>query len=258
MTATEINNNVVSKENWIEARKALLAQEKELTRRRDDVSRLRRELPWTEVMENYLFDGPSGPETLSDLFAGRDQLIVYHFMFGPEWPEGCPSCSMIGDQIDGIIPHLTQRNATLVVVSRAPLPKIETFKKRMGWHFKWVSSYHSAFNADYHVTFTKDELSKGEIYYNYGPSKFPADEAPGASVFAKNAEGAVYHTYSAYARGLDHLLGVYGYLDLTPKGRDEDTLPYPMAWVRHHDRYENAVRQEADHSSCCTAGEQRT
>jgi len=170
-------------------------------------------------MKNYLFDGPSGPETLSDLFAGRDQLTIYHFMFGPERPEGCPSCSIIGDQIDGIIPHLTQRNATFVVVSGAPLPNIETFKKRMGWHFKHGPALqmdiflHSAFNADYHVTFTKGELSKGEIYYNYGPSKFPADEAPGASVFAKNAEGDVYHTYSAYARGLDHLLGVYGYLN---------------------------------------------
>jgi predicted dithiol-disulfide oxidoreductase (DUF899 family) len=258
MTSTEIDHNIVSKETWIEARKALLTQEKELTHRRDEVSRLRRELPWTEVTENYLFDGPSGPETLSDLFDGRGQLIIYHFMFGPEWPEGCPSCSMVGDQIDGIMPHLIQRNAKLVVVSRAPLAKIEAFKRRMGWHFKWVSSYTSAFNADYNVTFTKDEMSKGEVYYNYGPSNFPADEAPGVSVFAKEAGGTVYHTYSAYARGLDHLLGVYSYLDLTPKGRDEDSLAYPMAWVRHHDRYETAVRKEADRSSCCAAGEQHT
>lgn len=231
------NKQVVSREEWIEARRAFLAKEKEFTRRRDELSRQRRELPWVKVEDNYVFDSPKGKETLADLFDGRSQLIVYHFMFGPEWEEGCPSCSFLADHIDGAIPHLNARDVSLVVVSRAPLPQIETFKKRMGWRFKWVSSYGNDFNYDYHISFTKDEMAKGKVYYNYTTQEFGAEEAPGASVFYKAATGDVFHTYSTYARGGDILLGAYNYLDLTPKGRDEDGLAFTMAWVRHHDRY---------------------
>lgn len=231
------NKQVVSREEWIEARRALLAREKEFTRRRDELSRQRRELPLVKVEDNYVFEGPKGKEALADLFEGRSQLIIYHFMFGPEWEEGCPSCSLLADHIDGAVPHLNARDVTLVVVSRAPLPRIEAFKKRMGWRFKWVSSYGNDFNYDYHVSFTKDEMAKGKVYYNYTTQEFGAEEAPGASVFYKDATGDVFHTYSTYARGGDILLGAYNYLDLTPKGRDEDGLAFTMAWVRHHDRY---------------------
>jgi len=231
------NKQVVSREEWIEARRAFLAKEKEFTRQRDELSRRRRELPWVKVEENYVFDGPKGKETLADLFDGRSQLIVYHFMFGPGWEEGCPSCSLLADHIDGALAHLNARDVTLVVVSRAPHNQIEAFKKRMGWRFKWVSSYGNDFNRDYHVSFTKDEMAKGKVYYNYEMQEFGAEEAPGASVFYKDATGEVFHTYSTYARGGDILLGAYNYLDLTPKGRDEDGLAFTMAWVRHHDRY---------------------
>jgi predicted dithiol-disulfide oxidoreductase (DUF899 family) len=232
-----LNHRVVSKEEWLVARKAHLEKEKELTRQRDELSRQRRELPWVKVDKNYVFDGPKGKETLADLFEGRSQLIIYHFMFGPGWEEGCPSCSLLSDHIDGALVHLNARDVTLAVVSRAPLPQIEAFKKRMGWRFKWVSSYANDFNYDYHVSFTKEELAKGKVYYNYAWQEFGAEEAPGASVFYKDSSGAVYHTYSEYARGGDILLGAYNYLDLTPKGRDEDGLAFTMAWVRHHDRY---------------------
>jgi len=231
------NKQVVSREEWIEARRAFLAKEKEFTRQRDELSLRRRELPCVKVEDNYVFDGPKGKATLADLFDGRSQLIVYHFMLGPEWEEGCPSCSLLADHMDGAIPHLNARDVTLVVVSRAPLPRIEAFKKRMGWRFNWVSSYGNDFNYDYHVSFTRDEMAKGEVYYNYAMQQFGAEEAPGASVFYKDATGDVFHTYSSYARGGDILLGAYNYLDLTPKGRDEDGLAFSMAWVRHHDRY---------------------
>ena len=231
------NKQVVSREEWIEARRAFLAKEKEFTRQRDELNRRRRELPWVKVEENYVFGGPKGKETLADLFDGRSQLIVYHFMFGPGWEEGCPSCSLLADHIDGALAHLNARDVTLVVVSRAPHNQIEAFKKRMGWRFKWVSSYGNDFNRDYHVSFTKDEMAKGKVYYNYEMQEFGAEEAPGASVFYKDATGEVFHTYSTYARGGDILLGAYNYLDLTPKGRDEDGLAFTMAWVRHHDRY---------------------
>lgn len=231
------NHRVVSNEEWLEARKAFLAKEKEFTRQRDDISRLRRELPWERVEKQYVFDGPKGKESLADLFDGRSQLIVYHFMFGPEWSEGCPSCSFLCDHIDGAIAHLNARDVTLLVVSRAPLPKIEAFKKRMGWRFKWVSSFANEFNFDHHVSFTKEEIAKGKVYYNYELTEFGADEAPGISVFYKDASGEIFHTYSAYARGGDILIGTYNYLDVVPKGRDEDSLSFTMAWVRHHDRY---------------------
>ena len=232
------DHRIVSHETWLEARLAHLAKEKEFTRLRDALSRERRALPWEKVEKPYVFAGPSGKETLAQLFAGRSQLVVQHFMLGPDWEEGCKSCSFWADGFDGFVVHLAQRDVTMVAISRAPLAEIEAFKKRMGWGFKWVSSFGTDFNRDYQVTFTPDEMKKGETYYNYRVTKFPADEAPGVSVFAKDASGQVFHTYSCYARGLDMLNAAYHYLDLVPKGRDEDALPYNMSWVRHHDRYE--------------------
>lgn len=238
MTQNQIEHpRVVSQAEWLEARKDLLAREKDFSRRRDALSAERRELPWVRVEKEYVFDSPGGKQTLADLFDGRSQLIVYHFMFGPDWEQGCPSCSLLADHFDGAAVHLAQRDVTLVVVSRAPLPQIEAFKQRMGWRFKWVSSYGSDFNHDYHVSFTKEEMANGKVSYNYGVSGFPSEEAPGTSVFYRDAAGAVFHTYSSYARGLDILIGAYNFLDLVPKGRDEDGLAYTMAWVRHHDRY---------------------
>lgn len=230
---------IVSPKEWLPARQALLAKEKEFSRQRDALSAARRELPWVKVEKAYVFDGPGGQETLADLFDGRSQLIVYHFMMGPDWEEGCKSCSFLADHFDGGVVHLEQRDTTFVVVSRAELPKIEVFKKRMGWRFKWVSSYGSDFNRDYHVTFTDDEISNASAYYNYKKGTFPSDEAPGLSVYTKDSSGDVFHTYSSYARGLDMLLGAYNFLDLVPKGRDEAALQWSMEWVRHHDRYED-------------------
>jgi len=237
--ATEVENpKVVSEADWLTARKKLLAKEKEFTRLRDELSRQRRELPWEKIRTNYVFDGSSGKEPLASLFDGRHQLIVYHFMLGPGWPQGCPSCSYIADHFDGLTIHLANRDTTLVVVSHAPIAEIEAFKKRMGWKFKWVSSFGNDFNYDYHVSFTKEEIGTGSVYYNYSHGKFPGEEAPGASVFFKEDDGNIFHTYSTYGRGLDILLGAYNFLDLTPKGRDEaDMHPHAMAWVRHHDRY---------------------
>jgi predicted dithiol-disulfide oxidoreductase (DUF899 family) len=246
-----VNRKVVSETEWIEAHKAFLAKEKELTRQRDELSRQRRTLPWVKVDKDYVFDGRGGKQTLSELFDGRSQLIVYHFMFGPEWEEGCPSCSMSGDHMDSSLVHLIQRDVTLVAVSRAPLGKIEAFKKRMGWSFPWVSSYGTDFNRDYHVSFTKEEMANGKMYYNFDLRAFPAEEAPGISVFYKDTNGDVFHTYSSYGRGPEWLLGAYSYLDLVPKGRDEDGLPFPMAWVRHHDKYETQPKIAG--SSCCSA-----
>ncbi|MGH6900139.1 MAG: DUF899 domain-containing protein [Geminicoccaceae bacterium] len=232
-----MQHQVVSREDWLVARKQFLSKEKEFTRARDRLSAERRELPWVRVDQSYVFDGPNGKETLADLFGGRSQLLVYHFMFGPGWEQGCPSCSFLSDHIDGANRHLAHRDVTLLAVSRAPLAQIEAFRKRMGWRFKWVSSHGNDFNRDYHVSFTEDEMAQGEVYYNYGMGEFPSEEAPGISVFYKDPSGAVFHTYSAYARGLDLLVGAYNYLDLAPKGRDEAALPWTMAWVRHHDRY---------------------
>jgi predicted dithiol-disulfide oxidoreductase (DUF899 family) len=232
-----MEHRVVSQEDWLAARRQLLRKEKEFTRLRDQLSAERRELPWLRVEKEYVFDGPDGKETLPDLFEGRSQLMVYHFMFGPGWEQGCPSCSFLSDHIDAANWHLPERDVTLLGVSRAPLSEIEAFKQRMGWRFKWVSSYGNDFNRDYHVSFTPDEMAQGEVYYNYGMTEFPSEEAPGISVFYKDPSGAIFHTYSAYARGLDMLVGAYNYLDLAPKGRDEAALPWTMAWVRHHDRY---------------------
>jgi len=232
-------HKVVSHDEWIAARKEFVEKEKEFTRLRDELSRQRRELPWEKVEKQYVFDGPGGRETLADLFDGRSQLVVYHFMFGPGWSEGCKSCSLEADHFNSIIVHLNARDVSLVAVSRKPIAELLPFKKRMGWNFKWVSSNGSDFNFDYHVSFTGDEMAKGKTYYNYKLQQFPSEEAPGASVFYRDkTTGDIYHTYSAYSRGLDILLGVYNFLDLVPRGRDEEALKYPMEWVRHHDRYE--------------------
>lgn len=233
-----MQHRIVSQNEWLAARKAHLAAEKAFTRARDDLSRQRRELPWVKVEKNYVFDTPDGKKTLADLFDGRNQLIVYHFMLGPGWDAGCPSCSFLADHFDGANIHLAQRDVTLAVVSRAPLAEIETFKKRMGWHFPWVSSFGSDFNFDFHVSFSDAEFARGKVYYNYEVEEFPSQEAPGASVFFKDTDGSIYHTYSSYGRGLDMFLGAYHFLDIVPKGRDEDSLPWSMAWVRHHDRYD--------------------
>jgi predicted dithiol-disulfide oxidoreductase (DUF899 family) len=234
--------NVVSHAEWLAARKDFLTKEKEFTRRRDELSRMRRALPWEKVEKRYEFDssradGTTGKVTLADLFDGRSQLIVYHFMFGPGWEAGCPSCSYLADHFDGPTVHLANRDTTLVVISHAPLAEIEAFKKRMGWKFQWVSSFGSDFNFDYHVSFTPEEMASGKVEYNYGRGEFPSEEGPGVSVFAKDAAGGVFHTYSSYARGLDILVGTYNFLDLVPKGRGEDGPAFSMAWVRHHDRY---------------------
>jgi predicted dithiol-disulfide oxidoreductase (DUF899 family) len=252
--ANTVNHPVVSGDQWIAARKALLAREKELTRLRDQIARERRALPWVRIEKRYVFDAPEGRRTLADLFEGRRQLLVQHFMFGPGWEQGCPSCSFMADHADGMNVHLAQRDLMLVAVSRAPLAEIERFRRRMGWQFKWVSSYSSDFNHDFGVSFTPEEMARGEVRYNYVMQPFPAEEAPGISVFYKDDAGAVFHTYSAYGRGVEVMMGTYNLLDLTPKGRDEDGLSYAMEWVRHHDRYEPAPRADAAPAagSCCS------
>jgi predicted dithiol-disulfide oxidoreductase (DUF899 family) len=232
------NHKVVSREEWLIVRQHHLATEKEFTRLRDQLSQERRDLPWVKVDKPYVFDGPNGKESLSEVFAGRSQLLVYHFMFGPEWSEGCKSCSFWADNFNSIIVHLNQRDATMVAISRAPLDKLLAFQKRMGWTFKWLSSYGSDFNSDFHVSFTKDDLAKGQTYYNYRVRETQAEEeAPGLSVFHRDASGAIFHTYSCYGRGLDMLNGAYHHLDVLPKGRDETGLSYPQEWVKHHDKY---------------------
>ncbi len=239
-------HKIVSQAEWIAARKELLKKEKESTRMRDELSAERRKLPWVKVSKNYVFDAPGGKVALADLFAGRNQLVIYHFMFGPDWQEGCPSCSFVSDHFDGALPHLAARDVTMAAVSRAPLAKIEAFKKRMGWRFKWVSSYGGDFNADFHVSFTKEEIAQGKVNYNFTMQEFPSAEAPGLSVFRKDAAGNVFHTYSTYGRGLEVLMNTYSILDLVPKGRDEDQLGFSMEWVRYHDRYGSNEFADAD------------
>lgn len=228
---------VVDEESWIVERKVLLAKEKELTRLRAELAAQRRALPWRRVDKDYVFAAPSGQRSLADLFEGRSQLIVYHFMFDPAWEEGCKSCSMAADHYAPSIAHLNARDVSLVTISRAPLEKLLAFQKRMGWRFPWVSSSQCDFNRDFGVSFSEEEMASGNAIYNYGSGGFPVSEAPGLSVFVRDDDGQIYHTYSTYGRGLELVLGVYELLDVAPKGRDEDTLPYPMAWVRHHDAY---------------------
>ena len=221
---------VVSQDEWVAARKVLLAKEKALTRESDALAAERRQLPWVKVEKKYVFDTPSGKKTLAELFEGRSQLLVYHFMFAPEWEEGCPSCSILGDHVDGSVTHLANRDVTMTAVSRAPLAKLEAFKKRLGWKFKWASSFGNEFNRDYNVSFTPEEVAKGQMYYNFKRQFFPSEEGPGVSVFYKDEKGDVYHTYSTYGRGAEPMMGVYNYLDLTPRGRHEEGLSFPMEW----------------------------
>jgi predicted dithiol-disulfide oxidoreductase (DUF899 family) len=232
-----IHPETVSRAEWLVARKDLLSREKEFTRQRDALSAARRKLPMVKIDKEYLFDGPDGKETLADLFDGRSQLIVYHFMFGPGWEEGCKSCSYLADHFTGANWHLPHRDVTFVVISRAPLAEIEPYKKRMGWRFKWVSSHGGDFNFDYHVSASGDEKAKEKMFYNYKMDELMSDEMPGLSVFYKGENGAIFHTYSTYARGLDMLVGTYHFLDLVPKGRDEDPES-TMDWVRRHDDYD--------------------
>ena len=230
---------VVFPQDWIAARKALLTKEKELTRLRDEVARQRRDLPWVKVEKAYAFTGPKGKLKLSDLFEGRSQLIVYHFMYGPDWDEGCLSCSFWADNFEGIPIHLAHRDATLVAISRAPYRTLAAYRKRMGWTFPWYSSEGSDFNYDYQVSYTPEQIESGDAEHNYVRGTV-MDELPGVSVFYRDADGEIYHTYSTYRRGLDMLNGAYHYLDLLPKGRDEDELPWTMSWLRRHDQYDDA------------------
>jgi predicted dithiol-disulfide oxidoreductase (DUF899 family) len=240
------NHKVVSQQEWLKARRALLEKEKALTHHMEEVSAARRALPWVQVDKDYRFDSSKGQQTLSDLFDGRSQLIVYHFMFGPGWPEGCPGCSFVSDHFDGANQHLRHHDVSLVAVSRAPLSELQPFKQRMGWKFHWVSSAGSDFNYDYGVSFTEESIARGQMEYNYRPRRSTSGtEEPGASVFYKDGDGNIFHTWSGYARGLDILLGAHNFLDLTPKGRNERET---MDWVRHHDKYESA--QATEHRCC--------
>ena len=231
------DDNVVSREEWLKARLELLAAEKEFTRQRDALARRRMAMPWERVEKSYRFEGPNGALSLADLFDGRSQLIVYHFMLAPDWEEGCKSCSFSADNFNDIPVHLNHRDVTFTAVSRAPLAKINAYRKRMGWSFPWVSSYGSDFNFDYHVSFTPEQIAEGKAYYNYEVQPNTLSDQVGISVFYKNESSEVFHTYSCYSRGVDMLNGAYHYLDLAPKGRDEGGFKFSMEWVRRHDQY---------------------
>ncbi len=235
---TEIKDHkIVSESEWLEVHKQFLIKEKEFTRLRDQINQQRRNLPWKSVDKEYTFSGPDGMQTLTELFDGKSQLIVYHFMFDPNWEAACPHCSFWADNFNGIISHLNQRDVTMIAVSRAPYSKIDAYKKRMGWDFKWVSSGDTDFNFDYHVSFTAKELEKKEAFYNFTIQDLDSPEREGVSVFYKDSDGRVFHTYSTYARGIDMLNTAYNYLDLVPKGRDENGRG--QFWVRRHDEYDN-------------------
>lgn len=247
---TSESHRAVSRETWLAARKALLAREKELTHMRDQIARERLALPWVRVDKNYVFDAPEGKVTLAELFDGRSQLLVQHFMFAPGREQGCPSCSFMADHTDGMTIHLAQRDITFVAISRAALANIRRFRQRMGWAFTWVSSKDSDFNYDFAVSFTPEQQATGSVDYNYGQHPFPTEEAPGVSAFYKDDAGEIFHTYSTYGRGVEVMLGTYALLDLAPKGRNERDVGHKMEWVRHHDRYEQAPRTPTD-ASCC-------
>ena len=240
-----MDHPTVSREEWIAARKELLNKEKELSHLQDEVSRQRRELPWVKVEKEYTFETPEGRKTLAELFNGNSQLVVYHFMFGPGWKAGCVGCSFFSDHVDGANQHLAHHDVTFTAVSRAPLAEIEAYKRRMGWRFKWVSSSASDFNYDFHVSFRKDAITAGEVYYNYEMYKTTMEDLHGTSVFFKDDRGAVFHTYSAYARGDERGLGTYMFLDLTPKGRNETGPNFNLTdWVQRHDEYDDGVTKE--------------
>jgi predicted dithiol-disulfide oxidoreductase (DUF899 family) len=244
----------VSRDKWLEARRDLLAAEKDLMRRSDQVAQLRRQLPWVKVDKEYVFEGPGGRQTHADLFDGRRQLLVQHFMLKPGAKQGCPSCSYMADHTDGMLPHLAHRDVTFIAISRAPFAEIERFRQRMGWKFKWLSSYGTSFNYDFRVSFTPEEIAKGKIDYNYGGWPLVGEEWPGVSAFYKDEAGDVYHTYSTYGRGVEVMMGTYRLLDLTPKGRNEQGMSHTMAWVRHHDRYEpqSPAKAKPADASCCS------
>ena len=238
MTGSLEHHKVVSRNEWLKARKTLLKKEKEFTILRDQLSQERRNLPWIAVDKEYIFEGPKGKETLSELFDGRSQLIVYHFMFHPSWDAGCSSCSFWADNFNEIIVHLNERDVTMIAVSRAPYNKLAAYEKRLGWNFKWVSSYNTDFNFDYNISFRPEEIAKKEGMYNFTIQDPHSPEREGVSVFYKDSEGRIFQTYSAYARGIDMLNVAYHYLDLVPKGRDEASKEFPQFWVRRHDEYE--------------------
>jgi predicted dithiol-disulfide oxidoreductase (DUF899 family) len=242
-----IDHQVVSKSEALASRLDLLAREKAFTRARDDLAKARRQLPWVRVEKRYEFDTPAGKQTLADLFSGRGQLIVQHFMFAPEWDEGCVGCSYSADHVDSALPHIQARDASFVAVSRAPLSKIEAFKRRMGWRFNWVSSFGSGFNYDFNVSFHPGDIAAGKAEYNYRPLDFEIEDLSGHSVFLKR-DGGIFHTYSTFARGDEMLMAAYMYIDLLPKGRDEEGLEEPSSWWRHHDKYDSANRHSCCHS----------
>ncbi len=243
-----MQHRIVTRDEWLTEHRQHLVKEKELTRQRDRLSADRRALPWLEVDKTYVFDGPQGRETLAELFDGRSQLIVQHFMFGPGWTEGCTGCSFMADHVDGASAHLENHDVTFVAVSRAPLAELEAYRKRMGWHFKWVSSFGSDFNYDHHVSFTKEDEAKGKVLYNYEMQDYGMDELPGISVFYKDEAGRIFHTFSAFGRGEETLIGTYNFLDFMPKGRNETGPNFNlMDWVRRHDQYEH----DAEKASCC-------
>lgn len=239
---------VASRAEWLAQRRALLVREKAQMRREDELARARRALPWVRVDAPYRFDTPDGPCSLADLFDGQRQLVVQHIMFGPGWDAGCPSCAYMADHVDGMRPHLAARGIAFVAVSRAPLAEIARFQARMGWRFRWVSSFGSDFNRDLGVSFDPAEVARGRVHYNYTDQAFPQQEAPGIGVFARDDDGQVFHTYATYGRGVEVLMGAYRVMDLTPLGRQEPDVPHKMAWVRHHDRYTAADRPGQDAS----------
>ncbi len=243
-------NAIVNQEQWLAQRLDLLAREKDLMRLQDKLASDRRALPWVRVDKQYVFDTPQGKRSLADLFEGRRQLIVQHFMFAPGEERGCAHCSYMADHTDGALPHLAARDVSMVAVSRAPLASLERMRKQMGWQFKWVSSGESDFNYDFHVSFAAEDVAGGEVYYNYSGQAFPFEDAPGVSVFYKDDAGTIYHTYSTFGRGVEMMMHTYRFLDITPLGRNEDGLPYTMAWVKYHDRYEHAHAA----ASCCSHG----
>lgn len=230
-------HRIVSSQEWLAARRQLLAREKAFTRERDALSEARRNLPWEKVTKDYRFDTPAGRQSLADIFAGRSQLVIYHFMFAPDWENGCKSCSFWADNFNGLQPHLAARDVTMVAVSRAPLVKLQAAAKRFGWSFPWFSAGDGDFNYDFQVSLRPEDLASGRAVYNYAPFTRQMTDVPGISVFFKDDDGAVYHTYSTYARGLDMMNAAYHYLDLVPKGRDEAALDFSMSWVRHRDQY---------------------
>jgi predicted dithiol-disulfide oxidoreductase (DUF899 family) len=244
--AATVDHPVVSQQEWIEARKKLMQKEKELTHLKDELTNQRMQLPWVKVEKNYIFQGSDREYSLSDLFDGRSQLIVQHFMLGPDWKEGCPGCSFLADHVDGTLAHLMNHDVSYVAISRGTMSDIEPFQKRMGWGFKWVSSNKSDFNFDFHVSATEEDIAKNEMIYNYEKMPVAEEELPGFSVFYKDENGDIFHTYSTYARGADILLNTYNFLELTPKGRNESST---MDWVKHHDKYQTKAPEA---SSCCS------